>query len=1642
MAVKREEQLKEITERLEQGVKEYFTDENYAAYLNTMAQFHDYSFNNTLLIAMQKPEATLVAGYQAWQKKFHRHVKKGEKGIQIIAPAPIREKEEVEKIDPVTQEPVLKDNGQPETEIIETVIPRFRAATVFDVSQTEGEPLPEIENFDLSAGVENYEEFMEAITQASPVPIRFAEIDGDTHGYYHQVDKEIVIKDGMSESQTMKTAIHEVVHAKLHDRELLQEQGLQKDKLTKEVEAESTAYVVCQYFGLDTSDYSFPYIAGWSSDRDMKELRTSMDTIRKMAGELIETIGENLRELMQERSQNVQIEQDTLIFKISGGVESEDSYHVVKNLSKEELLALLGQYQGLDAGEAEDVKSFLQERGAELIAATDMTGYRETYPIAFYDVEYDPDTGIHDVVDLPAMGYAAMLIERMEYNQTVFTNEERNLIVNYAFKLDDKNAVQELVSELKDESETPDFSRHNQVIMAAQAEIDALPDAMVGLSEMHQYGYHSDGILPLGKERAAELSQKGYEILVLHQDDTEAIVHESEEMKSHDGLFGIEKETWKKHLEQVEVIEKAAYREIELFGIPALFSNVQVNDAVLPEGIFHYDLRGADNDHGNPIAIEKNVFANRAASVLIAAELLISENGKLWLGDEFNFTGEEITIPEYQQEMRHFSLEEHRDAIEKAIDRANENLLLSGNDDKYALYQISSNGSGSDKMFMNMKSLKQSGQDVDGAEYDLVYSGRLTKNDDLESIFERFNIDRPTDFYGHSLSVSDVIVTIKRGKAEAHFVDSIGFTELPDFVRQHLQEVEMNRKWKYAAVTIDTSGIEIEQHEGLWHAVDSRAIRDEIFYLMQNDTYGASVAGVIVNSEGDLVAQELENGFDQGAIEAIREYFAEKGITWEPEMPVAPKVTAERIYPPVYPYTLTYAMEHAAADDYLDSKKLNIDCKNAIEHAISENFDGMYLNHDAARPVLDAFGAERVNHVLAATVQLNESDGRFSRENKEWARAVGGAADIDRYGVDRRIDYYVTSHPAVLDGFIGLARDEIPEQIREPEKAVPFIRRYYVVEDLQKQGALEVEYYEDFNEALQDYYSIENHKRKAFGVENSDPLPGSLDFIQCKNGIDGLISDYLSVEGWDNPEVNSLVDTIKESLSMHDMDIAYAVGDKYFTIQTVSDGYDYTFYDNKFHELDGGVYDNPDIPIEEAMEDILSDEGLLVEDCRVIDREKLEEDVEVALIMPRVLEESEIKKYDGVAFKMGHGYLTVQAVKEGFDYVVYDSDYKEIDGGVLEEPGITIYAASHQICKEVMGSDTKLEPIDFDEVVKMTLEKSKEGLQEGSVTPTSEIGRPEAALNGLKRAEIEETVLCLAQAEIDERGLTDKVKLIGARVYGSRTREGLYKPDSDIDVVLSYKGEIREDDFFHALKESGMKMAGMDLDINPISMEKTGTLEAYLKNAEKYLDEKEAMAFSIKEYPEGKISFFFAECREFPILGEFHEDISLKEAAQYYNQIPSDRLHGIKGIGFRLEDGSIYDGTFDLFSGGEILYDELDLVPYYRDHPLVQEAIGELKQMIEKGELQAKRVEQQTDVPEPRQEEPAKTKDEDLSKNAAGLSRQAEQKERSQQAPAKKNGSRESVLKALRERQAKIKETDKSGERSNSKEHKKGDISL
>ena len=292
------EKLKEITDRLEQGITELFDSERYKEYLKVMSKFHNYSFRNTVLIAMQKPDASLLAGFSAWKNNFERNVMRGQKGIKIIAPSPYKIKQEMQKIDPHTQKPIIGKDGKPVTEEKEITIPAYKVVSVFDVSQTEGKELPDIAVDELTGDVDRYKDFFAALEKTSPVPIAFENIEGCSHGYYHLEDKRIAINEGMSELQTLKTAIHEIAHAKLHDIDLNAPKDEQPrvDRRTREVEAESVAYTVCQHYGLDTSDYSFGYVAGWSSGRELSELKSSLETIRSAAAEIINSIDANFAE--------------------------------------------------------------------------------------------------------------------------------------------------------------------------------------------------------------------------------------------------------------------------------------------------------------------------------------------------------------------------------------------------------------------------------------------------------------------------------------------------------------------------------------------------------------------------------------------------------------------------------------------------------------------------------------------------------------------------------------------------------------------------------------------------------------------------------------------------------------------------------------------------------------------------------------------------------------------------------------------------------------------------------------------------------------------------------------------------------------------------------------------------------------------------------------------------------------------------------------------------------------------------------------------------------------------------------------------------------------------------------------------------
>ena len=452
------DRMKEITDRLETGIQELFESERYKAYLTSMAKFHSYSFNNTLLIAMQGGQ--LVAGYNKWRDDFHRNVKRGEKGIKILAPAPYKVKKEVPKLDEQGK-PVMDKDGKPLTEVQETQVPAFKIVSVFDVSQTEGEPLPSIGVDELAGNVEQYEDFFKALEQISPVPMAFEDIPGGSHGYYHLTEKRIAIQENMSELQTLKTAIHEIAHAKLHaiDPEApVTEQADRPDSRTREVQAESVAYAVCQHYGLDTSDYSFGYVAGWSSGKDLKELRASLETIRATAHELITTIDGHLAELQQQRQAQQAVEQ-IVEPTVEQAAEQPAPDSVFSKLPPEQQQEMTNSVKAMlqtliDA----DVKS-TGEVTQGTLDAIQTQGFvlsgDGTLQRAEAQPEPQPWNGIDGLLNnKPIMPEATpteranALIDWAERNGQRMGNEERRLIVEYAEAVGNTDKVIELINRL------------------------------------------------------------------------------------------------------------------------------------------------------------------------------------------------------------------------------------------------------------------------------------------------------------------------------------------------------------------------------------------------------------------------------------------------------------------------------------------------------------------------------------------------------------------------------------------------------------------------------------------------------------------------------------------------------------------------------------------------------------------------------------------------------------------------------------------------------------------------------------------------------------------------------------------------------------------------------------------------------------------------------------------------------------------------------------------------------------------------------------------------------------------------------------------------------------------------------------------
>ena len=853
------ERLREITDGIEQGIKELFESEKYMRYLSVMSRFHRYSVNNTMLIYMQKPDATLVAGYNKWKDQFERHVKKGEHGITIIAPTPYKKKIEEQKLDPDTKAPILDKDGKIVTEEKEIEIPMFRPVKVFDVSQTDGKPLPELAS-SLSGNVPNYEAFMEALRRSAPVPITFEAMAADTDGYFSADHQKIAIRQGMSEVQTVSATVHEIAHSKLHNQKKIQiandeqyqeielfdklglfsngriardnlpegvycydlrgsdydpgdpvcveervvvnhagsvlltepleltedgrlmlteEKGLnftggfstlsqflqkqRKDRHTEEVEAESISYAVCKYFGIETGENSFGYIASWSQGKELKELRASLETINKTSGTLISDIERHYKEICKERGidphakvepEPAPIEQPEDAAKVSDRQQTGDlTYYVAEcmefpnlgeyhdNLSLEEAIRI---YQEIPAERMNGIKGI----GFELKDGSD---YEGPFPILTgQTIDLDTIQAIDYYRDNPLVQKAvkelAAAMPEMEVLGADANQQEALFLIDDAtylhiqscdsgwdYTLYDAASMKELdggqldmpeISRMKAvlqicddndlgrdsvkyaplsmietlqeaayqqmQAEVSQMAASSQLPEAQEQALDEypMPDEQVSAPDMQEYGYFYDGMLPVTRERALELDAAGLTVYVLHEDNTESMVFDSQEIMDHGGIFGVDREEWEK---SPQFHEKVMERQ------------------------------------------------------------------------------------EHQQER--------------------EQAFLSQNRDCFAIYQVSRDDP-QNVRFMNLDWLKSHDISIDRSNYDLIYTAPLRESgtvpEQLEKLYEQFNLQKPADFHSPSMSVSDIVAIKQDGKVSCHYCDSVGFTQIPGFLPENpLKNAEM-----------------------------------------------------------------------------------------------------------------------------------------------------------------------------------------------------------------------------------------------------------------------------------------------------------------------------------------------------------------------------------------------------------------------------------------------------------------------------------------------------------------------------------------------------------------------------------------------------------------------------------------------------------------------------------------------------------------------------------------------------------------------------------------------------------------------------------------------------------------------------------
>ena len=753
-AEKPAEKLKEITDRLEQGITELFDSERYKEYLRVMSKFHNYSFNNTLLIAMQKPDASLIAGFTAWKNQFQRNVKKGEKGIKIIAPSPFKIKQETEKIDPQTQKPVIGKDGKPVTEEKEITIPAYKVVSVFDVSQTEGQELPDIAVDALTGDVEQYSDFFAALEKTSPVPIGFEKIEGGAHGYYHLEDKRIALDEGMSELQTLKTAIHEIAHAKLHDIDLnapKDEQQPRVDRRTREVEAESVAYTVCQHYGLDTSDYSFGYVAGWSSGRELAELKSSLETIRSAAADIINSIDGHIAELQKQH----EAEKAAPDLAAAQEEQSEKADPPLTDLQKK-AAAIAEKYEAISTQEKIGVIAQAFGGTAGRIETSPCTGkWRGTSDIS---IRFDNGASLFLGNRLTPKAKTAA-VQRELVNDTLLRYNP------------------EIVSAAK------------EAALASLMEREAKDNALAAQKGLKPYT-----LLNVEFNDGADGQSSGYMgwyyVTLAVDGNICSHIETGLNYDIADGKVSAEPTREKyfaagalKDSEVDYVFNNVGFSSTSgLYALPVSDAVLQRAEKTLAERTQAQAAQRTEKDviytmHTNP---RSESLADR--SFLQAYEQ--QPDGKAIPGDLL-FVGTPEKCRELLQSLNAGELTQGE--VKALYAKAQE-----PDRDSFSIYQLKRGDETRDLRFEPYDRLNAAGHTVDPANYDLIYSAPLAQGTSLEDIFTRFNIDHPKDFKGHSLSVSDVVVLHQNGQDTAHYVDSIGYRQTPEFLQpqNYLKHVE------------------------------------------------------------------------------------------------------------------------------------------------------------------------------------------------------------------------------------------------------------------------------------------------------------------------------------------------------------------------------------------------------------------------------------------------------------------------------------------------------------------------------------------------------------------------------------------------------------------------------------------------------------------------------------------------------------------------------------------------------------------------------------------------------------------------------------------------------------------------------------